>query len=80
MRRDRRFWQESVSSAMPEEPAALLADDARSRQRMIGAELRQWYSAIAQESVPDEWLELLSQTDTDPESGQSEQSGRVGST
>ena len=72
MRRDRPFWKESDSSAMPDESSALHGDDIRGRQRLIGVELRQWYDAIAQEPVPDEWLELLNQTDR---AGQTEKNG-----
>jgi hypothetical protein len=72
MRRDRPFWKESDSTVMPEEPSALHGDDIRGRQRLIGAELRQWYDAIAQEPVPDEWLDLLNQTDR---VGQTEKNG-----
>jgi hypothetical protein len=75
MRRDRPFWQESDSTVTPEKGSAWNADDARGRQQIIGAELRRWYDAIANESVPDEWLELLNQSDGGRENGQSERVG-----
>jgi hypothetical protein len=77
----RPFWKESDSTAMPEEWSALHADDARARHSLIGAELRRWYDAIAEEPVPDEWLGLLDQSDSDRlarENGQSDKSGNAG--
>ncbi len=35
----------------------------RARQRAIGRELRRMYDAVAQEPVPDEFLDLLKQID-----------------
>ena len=78
MRRDRPIWQESDSSAMPEEHSTLFVDDARGRQQMIGAELRKWYDTIAKEPVPDEWLQLLSQSDRGGDGGKIEQNGKAG--
>ena len=81
MRRDRPFWKESDSSVMQEEPSAVRANEARGRQRVIGAALREWYDTIAKEPVPDEWLELLSQSDSGAqarENGQTENVGKVG--
>lgn len=39
----------------------------RARQRAIGRELRRMYDDVAQESVPDEFLELLQQIDSKTE-------------
>jgi hypothetical protein len=78
MRRDRPFWQETDSTAMPDAPSVLFADDARMRQQKIGAELRHWYKTVATEPVPDEWLQLLNQNDGHGNSGQIAQNGRAG--
>src|SRR6185503_9786000 len=59
----RPFWQESDSTAMADEPTVVGADDARSRQCLIGSELRQWYDKIAAEPVPEEWLSFLERSD-----------------
>ena len=73
MRRDRPFWKESDSTAMPEEPFVPSSQDVRGRQRAIGAELRQWYDAVAREPIPDEWLELLEKNGVGRQIEQSEQ-------
>jgi hypothetical protein len=78
MPRTRRFWQESDSSVTLEDPSAAHADDARARQRMIGAELRKWYDKIAKEPVPGDWLELLNQGESRRDDERTEQSERVG--
>jgi hypothetical protein len=39
----------------------------RARQRAIGRELRRMYDDVAQEPVPDEFLELLQKIDTPSE-------------
>jgi hypothetical protein len=79
MPRTRRFWQESDSSVTPEDSSVARADDARGRQRMIGAELRHWYDKIAKEPVPDDWLDLLSQSESRRDNARTEQSESAGS-
>jgi len=80
MRPKRRFWQESDSTVSFDEPFELFADNARQRQQLIGVELRRWYRDIADEPVPDEWLQLLNQNEGSLENGQTRQSERTGST
>lgn len=41
----------------------------RARQRVIGRELRRIYDGVAQEPVPDEFLELLKKMDAKDEPG-----------
>ncbi len=41
----------------------------RARQRVIGRELRRIYDAVAQEPVPDEFMDLLRRIDAKDESG-----------
>jgi len=41
----------------------------RARQRVIGRELRRIYDAVAQEPVPDDFLDLLRKMDSKDESG-----------
>ena len=41
----------------------------RARQRVIGRELRRIYDGVAQEPVPDEFLDLLRKMDAKDESG-----------
>ena len=41
----------------------------RARQRVIGRELRRIYDAVAQEPVPDEFLDLLRKMDAKDEPG-----------
>ena len=48
------------------EPA--VAADAKSRQRIIGKELRRWYDDIVNEPVPNDLLRLLEQIDVKKES------------
>jgi hypothetical protein len=79
MPRTRRFWQESDSSVTPEDPSAARADDARGRQRLIGAELRQWYDKIAEEPVPTAWLDLLHQGESRRDNARTEQNESAGS-
>ena len=62
---------------MRDAPAMLFADEDRSRQQVIGADLRRWYDAIAQEAVPDEWLELLDRSETKREGQPADASGKV---
>ena len=73
----RRFWQESDSTGSFEDPFNARADDARARQQMIGAELRQAYRKIADEPVPAEWLDLLREGEDSPENGRAQQHNRI---
>ncbi|HWD27540.1 MAG TPA: NepR family anti-sigma factor [Rhizomicrobium sp.] len=41
----------------------------RARQRVIGRELRRMYDAVAQEPVPDDFLDLLRKMDNKDEMG-----------
>ena len=41
----------------------------RARQRVIGRELRRMYDAVAQEPVPDDFLDLLRRIDAKDEPG-----------
>ena len=41
----------------------------RARQRVIGRELRRIYDAVAQEPVPDEFMDLLRRIDAKDEPG-----------
>jgi len=41
----------------------------RARQRVIGRELRRMYDAVAQEPVPDEFMDLLRKMDSKDEPG-----------
>ncbi len=45
-------------------------DEARLRQQVIGAKLRQMFDEVVQEPVPDEFLEILRRADpSDPGEG-----------
>ena len=52
-------WDAYVSEEKPTEKARAI----RARQRAIGRELRRLYDEVAQEPVPDEFLDLLRQID-----------------
>ena len=52
-------WDASMSDEKPTEKARAI----RARQRAIGRELRRLYDEVAQEPVPDEFLDLLRQID-----------------
>lgn len=62
---------------MREAPVMLFADEDRTRQQAIGADLRRWYDAIAQEAVPDEWLALLDRTETKQEGQRADVGGKA---
>ncbi|HTC84804.1 MAG TPA: NepR family anti-sigma factor [Rhizomicrobium sp.] len=47
----------------------------RARQRAIGRELRRMYDDVAQEPVPDDFLDLLRQIDESDERGALEEKG-----
>lgn len=53
-------WQTAVAN---EEKPTDKARAIRARQRAIGRELRRMYDDVAQEPVPDEFMELLRQID-----------------
>lgn len=54
------LWDTTVSSEeKPDEKARAI----RARQRAIGRELRRMYDGVAQEPVPDDFLDLLTQID-----------------
>jgi hypothetical protein len=52
-------WDSSVSDEKPTEKARAV----RARQRAIGRELRRMYDDVAQEPVPDDFMDLLRQID-----------------
>ena len=60
-------WDTSVSDEKPTEKARAV----RARQRAIGRELRRMYDDVAQEPVPDEFLDLLRKIDqaSNPDDG-----------
>jgi hypothetical protein len=58
-------WDTSVSDEKPTEKARAV----RARQRAIGRELRRMYDDVAQEAVPDDFMDLLRQIDEAEEKG-----------
>ena len=52
-------WDPTVSEEKPTEKARAI----RARQRAIGRELRRMYDDVAQEAVPDDFMDLLRQID-----------------
>jgi hypothetical protein len=52
-------WDTMANEEKPTEKARAI----RARQRAIGRELRRMYDDVAQEPVPDEFLDLLRQID-----------------
>jgi hypothetical protein len=52
-------WDTAMGDEKPTEKARAI----RARQRAIGRELRRMYDDVAQEPVPDEFLDLLRQID-----------------
>jgi len=59
-------WDTSVSD---EEKPSEKARAIRARQRAIGRELRRLYDDVAQEPVPDDFMDLLRQIDDAGEKG-----------
>jgi len=59
-------WDTSVSN---EEKPTEKARAIRARQRAIGRELRRMYDDVAQEQVPDDFMDLLRQIDEADEKG-----------
>jgi hypothetical protein len=59
-------WETNVAEEeRPNEKARAI----RARQRAIGRELRRMYDDVAQEPVPDDFLDLLQQIDLAAETG-----------
>lgn len=58
-------WDTSVSDEKPTEKARAI----RARQRAIGRELRRMYDDVAQEPIPDDFMDLLRQIDEAGETG-----------
>jgi hypothetical protein len=58
-------WDSTVSDEKPTEKARAV----RARQRAIGRELRRMYDDVAQEAVPDDFMDLLRQIDEAEEKG-----------
>jgi hypothetical protein len=52
-------WDTTVSEEKPNEKSRAI----RARQRAIGRELRRMYDDVAQENVPDDFLDLLKKID-----------------
>lgn len=52
-------WDTTVSEDKPNEKSRAI----RARQRAIGRELRRIYDDVAQEAIPDDFLDLLKQID-----------------
>jgi hypothetical protein len=65
-------WDTTVSD---EEKPSEKARAIRARQRAIGRELRRMYDDVAQEPVPDDFLDLLRQIDESSERGAVEEKG-----
>ncbi len=63
-------WDTTVSEDKPNEKARAT----RARQRAIGRELRRMYDDVAQEPVPDDFMDLLRQID---EAGDKSGKGKV---
>jgi len=60
--------EQSSSPLSPPPPEAL--DEARLRQRAIGARLRQMFDEVVNEPVPDEFLEILRRAGSPPREDQ----------
>ena len=52
-------WDTTVNEEKPNEKSRAI----RARQRAIGRELRRMYDDVAQENVPDDFLDLLKKID-----------------
>ena len=52
-------WESTVDEERPNEKARAI----RARQRAIGRELRRMYDDVAQEQVPDDFMDLLQKID-----------------
>jgi hypothetical protein len=52
-------WDTTVTEEKPNEKSRAI----RARQRAIGRELRRMYDGVAQETIPDDFLDLLKQID-----------------
>ncbi len=58
-------WDMDVADEKPSEKARAI----RARQRAIGRELRRMYDDVAQEQVPDDFMDLLRQIDEADDKG-----------
>jgi hypothetical protein len=67
-------WDTSVSN---EEKPTEKARAVRARQRAIGRELRRMYDDVAQEAVPDDFLDLLRQIDEAADNGKADSGKKV---
>ena len=65
-------WDTTVSD---EEKPSEKARAIRARQRAIGRELRRMYDDVAQEPVPEDFLDMLPQIDESVERGSAEEKG-----
>ena len=63
--------QRNITLSRDQSPDREKARAVRARQRVIGRELRRMYDAVAQEPVPDEFLDLLRRMDGPDEPGKS---------
>lgn len=63
--------QRNTSLSKDQNPDREKARAIRARQRVIGRELRRMYDAVAQEPVPDDFLDLLHRMDGQDEPGTS---------
>jgi hypothetical protein len=61
--------QRNWNLSKDQDPSREKARAVRARQRAIGRELRRLYDDVAQEPVPDDFLDLLRQIDEAEESG-----------
>jgi len=52
-------WDTTVNEEKPNEKSRAI----RARQRAIGRELRRMYDDVAQENIPDDFLDLLKKID-----------------
>jgi hypothetical protein len=58
-------WDMDVADEKPSEKARAI----RARQRAIGRELRRMYDDVAQEAVPEDFMDLLRQIDEAEDKG-----------
>ena len=70
-----KMTQQCDTSVSDEEKPSEKARAIRARQRAIGRELRRMYDDVAQEPVPEDFLDLLRQIDESDERGAMEDKG-----